>query len=77
MRFTITHPMHSHPYNRELVSGDGIAKVAAAAEAAGIHGFGFTDHPRRRSAGSRPVGMTRWILSWHWVSPPPPRPRCG
>lgn len=45
MRFTITHPMHSHPYNPELVSGDGIGTVAAAAEAAGIHGFGFTDHP--------------------------------
>ena len=45
MYFTITHPMHSHPYNPELVSGDGIGKVAAAAEAAGIHGFGFTDHP--------------------------------
>ena len=25
MRFTITHPMHSHPYNPELVSGSGIA----------------------------------------------------
>src|ERR1700731_2070873 len=45
MRFTITHPMHSHPYNPELVSGDGIGNVAAPAEAAGIHGFGFTDHP--------------------------------
>src|SRR5271156_536776 len=45
MKLTITHPMHSHPYNPELVRGDGIAKVAAAAEAAGIHGFGFTDHP--------------------------------
>jgi alkanesulfonate monooxygenase SsuD/methylene tetrahydromethanopterin reductase-like flavin-dependent oxidoreductase (luciferase family) len=45
MRFTITHPMHSHPYNPELVSGEGIATVAAATEAAGIHGFGFTDHP--------------------------------
>ncbi|MGD1283661.1 LLM class F420-dependent oxidoreductase [Mycobacterium seoulense] len=45
MHFTITHPMHSHPYNPELVSGDGIGKVAAATEAAGIHGFGFTDHP--------------------------------
>jgi probable F420-dependent oxidoreductase len=45
MRFTFTHPMHSHPYNPELVSGEGIAKVAVAAEAAGIHGFGFTDHP--------------------------------
>lgn len=45
MKFTVTHPMHSHPYNPELVTGDGIATVAAAVEAAGIHGFGFTDHP--------------------------------
>ncbi|MBW0011847.1 LLM class F420-dependent oxidoreductase [Mycobacterium sp.] len=45
MRFTITHPMHTHPYNPELVTGEGIASVAAAAEAAGFHGFGFTDHP--------------------------------
>ena len=45
MYFTITHPMHRHPYHPELVSGSGIAAVAAAAEAAGFHGFGFTDHP--------------------------------
>src|ERR1700754_3403874 len=45
MKFTFTHPMHSHPYNAELVTGSGIATVAAAAEAAGFHGFGFTDHP--------------------------------
>ncbi|HEY0226399.1 MAG TPA: LLM class F420-dependent oxidoreductase, partial [Mycobacterium sp.] len=45
MYFTITHPMHTHPYNPELVSGESIGKVAAATEAAGIHGFGFTDHP--------------------------------
>jgi probable F420-dependent oxidoreductase len=45
MKFTITHPMHSHPYNPELVTGSGIAAVAAAAEAAGFAGFGFTDHP--------------------------------
>jgi probable F420-dependent oxidoreductase len=45
MRFTITHPMHTHPYNPELVTGEGIATVAAAAEAAGFHGFGLTDHP--------------------------------
>ena len=45
MKYTITHPMHTHPYNPELVSGTGIGAVAAAAEAAGIHGFGFTDHP--------------------------------
>jgi probable F420-dependent oxidoreductase len=45
MYFTITHPMHRHPYHPELVSGPGVAAVAAAAEAAGFHGFGFTDHP--------------------------------
>ncbi|MCT7659354.1 LLM class F420-dependent oxidoreductase [Mycobacterium deserti] len=45
MRFAFTHPMHSHPYNPELVTGEGIAAVAAAAEAAGFDGFGFTDHP--------------------------------
>lgn len=45
MRFTFTHPMHTHPYNQELVTGSGIAAVAAAAETAGFDGFGFTDHP--------------------------------
>lgn len=45
MKFTITHPMHSHPYHPDLVAGEGIAAVAAAAESAGFHGFGFTDHP--------------------------------
>ncbi|MDR3659280.1 MAG: LLM class F420-dependent oxidoreductase [Mycobacterium sp.] len=45
MRFAITHPMHSHPYHPELVDGAGIAAVAAAAEAVGFGGFGFTDHP--------------------------------
>jgi probable F420-dependent oxidoreductase len=45
MKFTFTHPTHTHPYNPELVTGSGIAKVAAAAEAAGFDGFGFTDHP--------------------------------
>src|SRR6201995_4818051 len=45
MRFTLPHPMHSHPYNPQLVTGSGIVTVAAAAEAAGFDGFGFTDHP--------------------------------
>ncbi|MCG5433978.1 LLM class F420-dependent oxidoreductase [Mycobacterium sp. MYCO198283] len=45
MQFTFTHPMHSHPYHPELVTGSGIAAVAAAAERAGFGGFGFTDHP--------------------------------
>jgi len=43
--FSITHPMHSHPYHPQLACGDGISAVASAAEAAGFHGFGFTDHP--------------------------------
>jgi probable F420-dependent oxidoreductase len=45
MKFAFTHPMHSHPYNPELVNGAGVAAVAAAAEAAGFSGIGFTDHP--------------------------------
>ncbi|BBZ27920.1 LLM class F420-dependent oxidoreductase [Mycolicibacterium madagascariense] len=45
MKFAITHPMHSHPYDAELASGPGVGAVAVAAEAAGFSGFGFTDHP--------------------------------
>jgi probable F420-dependent oxidoreductase len=45
MRFAFTHPMHSHPYNPELVTGVGVAAVAKAAEDNGFAGFGFTDHP--------------------------------
>jgi probable F420-dependent oxidoreductase len=45
MFFTVTHPMHSHPYHPELTCGAGVAAVAQAVEAAGLHGFGFTDHP--------------------------------
>lgn len=45
MRFAITHPLVTHPYHPELITGAGITTVATAAEAAGFHGFGFTDHP--------------------------------
>lgn len=45
MRFAITHPLVSHPYHPDLVTGAGIAAVARAAEAAGFDGIGFTDHP--------------------------------
>ena len=45
MRFAITHPLVTHPYHPDLVSGSGVAAVARAAEAAGFHGYGFTDHP--------------------------------
>jgi probable F420-dependent oxidoreductase len=45
MKFSITHPLIASPYDPGLASGAGIAAVARAAEAAGCHGFGFTDHP--------------------------------
>jgi probable F420-dependent oxidoreductase len=45
VRFTVTHPLIVHPYHPDLVTGHGIATVARAAEAAGLHGFGVTDHP--------------------------------
>jgi probable F420-dependent oxidoreductase len=45
MRYAFTYPMLRHPSDPELVSGAGVATVAEAAEAAGFHGFGFTDHP--------------------------------
>ena len=45
MRFAITHPLVTHPYHPDLVTGAGITAVATAAEAAGFGGFGFTDHP--------------------------------
>jgi probable F420-dependent oxidoreductase len=45
MRFAITHPLVSHPYHPDLVTGAGVSQVAAAAEAAGFGGIGFTDHP--------------------------------
>jgi probable F420-dependent oxidoreductase len=45
VRFATTHPLVSHPCHPDLVTGRGVAEVAAAAEAAGFHGIGFTDHP--------------------------------
>jgi probable F420-dependent oxidoreductase len=45
VRFSVTHPLIAHPYHPDLVTGEGIASVARAAEAAGLHGFGVTDHP--------------------------------
>ncbi len=45
MKFSITHPIIGRPYDPDLVSGPGIGAVAGAAEGAGFHGFGFTDHP--------------------------------
>ena len=45
MRFAVTHPLITHPYHPDLVTGAGLATVARAAEAAGFDGFGCTDHP--------------------------------
>ncbi|HME48534.1 LLM class F420-dependent oxidoreductase [Mycobacterium sp.] len=45
MRYAFTYPILSHPCHPDLVSGAGVAVVAEAAQAAGFHGFGFTDHP--------------------------------
>jgi probable F420-dependent oxidoreductase len=45
MRFAVTHPLITHPYHPDLVTGAGVATLAQAAEAAGFSGFGFTDHP--------------------------------
>ena len=45
MKFAITHPLVTHPYHPDLVSGAGVTRLAQAAEAAGFHGYGFTDHP--------------------------------
>jgi probable F420-dependent oxidoreductase len=45
VKFAITHPLVTHPYHPDLVTGAGITAVATTAEAAGFSGFGFTDHP--------------------------------
>ena len=45
MRFTITHPLLSHPSHPGFVDGSTIAAMARAAEGAGFDGYGFTDHP--------------------------------
>lgn len=45
MRFTVTHPLLSHPAPAGFVDGGTVAAMARAAEAAGFDGYGFTDHP--------------------------------
>ncbi len=45
MRFAVTHPLVSHPASPDLVTGEGVTRVATAAERAGFDGIGFTDHP--------------------------------
>jgi probable F420-dependent oxidoreductase len=45
MKYWFTYPLITHPYDAELMSRDGLIRVAQAAEAAGFDGMGFTDHP--------------------------------
>src|SRR4029078_3968390 len=45
VKFAITPPLVTHPYHPDLVSGAGVTNLARAAEQAGFHGYGFTDHP--------------------------------
>ena len=62
MHFTITHPMHSHPYNPELVTGEGIAKVAAPAVMArsvyAQNSTSCTDAKRKTAAFPEQLGRT-------------------
>ena len=44
MRFSVTYPLISHPYNPEFLT-DGLVRFCRAAEGAGFSGIGFTDHP--------------------------------
>ncbi len=77
MRFAVTHPLVTHPYHPELVTGAGITAVATAAEAAGFHGFGFTDHPAPSQRWSTAAATMPSTRSWPWDTPPPTPPRCG
>ncbi|MDG2026759.1 MAG: LLM class F420-dependent oxidoreductase [Acidimicrobiales bacterium] len=45
MKFSVTYPLVTHPYNPEFLSKDGLVRFATAAENAGFSGIGFTDHP--------------------------------
>lgn len=45
MKHWFTYPLVSHPYEPELVTREGVVRLAQAAEAAGFDGIGFTDHP--------------------------------
>ena len=45
MRHWFTYPLITHPYERALVTREGLVRIARAAEDAGFDGIGFTDHP--------------------------------
>ena len=45
MKFSVTYPLVSHPYNPELLTKGSLIRFAQAAENAGFDAMGFTDHP--------------------------------
>ncbi|HLI73382.1 MAG TPA: LLM class F420-dependent oxidoreductase [Acidimicrobiales bacterium] len=45
MRFSVTYPLISHPYDPELLTRHGLEQFAHVAERSGFDGMGFTDHP--------------------------------
>ncbi|MDE0701150.1 MAG: LLM class F420-dependent oxidoreductase [Acidimicrobiaceae bacterium] len=45
MKFSVTYPLVSHPYNPELLSKESLIRFAQTAENAGFDAMGFTDHP--------------------------------
>ena len=45
MKYWVTYPLVTHPYNPELLTKDAVVAFARTAEAAGFDGIGFTDHP--------------------------------
>lgn len=45
MKYTMTYPLLHHPAPPELFTGEAVAAVATAAEAAGFDALAFTEHP--------------------------------
>lgn len=45
MNHWVTYPLVDHPFNPELIEGEGLTRFCRAAEAAGFRGIAFTDHP--------------------------------
>jgi probable F420-dependent oxidoreductase len=45
MKYSVTYPLVTHPYNPEFLTKEGLVRFATAAETAGFDGIGFTDHP--------------------------------
>ena len=45
MKFSVTYPLVTPPYDPAFLEKDNILRFARAAEAAGYDGLGFTDHP--------------------------------